>query len=99
MPVLLEKIMQKVIGFEWDEANEKKIAGKHGISAEEAEQVFINKPFVVMYDAKHSQTEDRYGILGQTNFGRRLAVYFIIRGTKIRVISARGFHKKNCKNI
>jgi uncharacterized DUF497 family protein len=45
-------------------------------------------------DIKHSQTESRFAILGQTNDARLLAVVFTIRGKLIRVIMARDMHRR-----
>jgi hypothetical protein len=76
-------------GFEWDEGNSQKNWAKHGVSRSECEQVFFNLPFVVADDQKHSHYEPRFYMLGQTDRGRKLFVVFTIRGSLIRVISAR----------
>jgi hypothetical protein len=60
----------------------------------ECEQVFFNEPLVVSSDAKHSQDEDRFYALGRTSADRRLFVAFTMRGTLIRVISARDMSRK-----
>ena len=49
---------------------------------------------MVAADAKHSQHEDRYYALGWTSAGRRLFVVFTMRGTLVRVISARDMSRK-----
>ena len=46
-----------------------------------------------MADPKHSPDESRSYALGQTNAGRPLFVVFTVRGTLIRVISARVMHR------
>jgi len=81
-------------GFEWDEGNSDKNWIKHQVSRSECEQVFFNLPLVVGGDPKHSQEEDRYFALGQTDSGRGLFVVFIVRGETIRVISARDMNRK-----
>jgi uncharacterized DUF497 family protein len=48
----------------------------------------------MFFDEKHSQTENRYLILGKTNQERFLTVIFTIRKNKIRVISARDMKRK-----
>lgn len=80
-------------GFEWDTGNEKKSLTKHGVTCAEAEQVFAGVPLVVR-DDKHSGREPRWHALGETEEGRRLMVSFTVRGSLLRVISARPMHKK-----
>lgn len=76
-------------GFQWDTGNSEKNWELHRVSRAEAEQIFFNRPILVVADAKHSQRETRLAALGQTNEGRRLVLIFTIRETLIRVISAR----------
>lgn len=82
------------MGFEWDDGNRNKSQAKHKVSTGEAEQVFFNEPLTVIDDAKHSQNEKRFAAFGVTDAGRRLVAIYTIRGSKIRIISARGMHKK-----
>ena len=81
----------KITGFEWDNGNQQKNV-KHGVAPAEAEQVFLNEPLVVLDDLKHSDTEQRFHMLGQTGEGRLLHITFTIRTNMIRVISARNMH-------
>jgi uncharacterized DUF497 family protein len=62
----------------------------------EAEQVFFNSPLLVLPDAKHSEIEPRFHVLGKTHEGRQLHISFALRdaGQRIRVISARDMHRK-----
>ena len=85
----------RVIGFDWDAGNARKSTDKHGVSQNEAEQVFCNEPQVVE-DVGHSRFEQRFHALGVTDSGRRLHVTFTLRvgGTRIRVISARNMNRK-----
>lgn len=89
----------KVEGLDWDEGNRWKSETKHGVTEQEAEQVFANAPLVVEADVAHSQHESRYHALGSTNAGRLLHVTFTLRlaGTRLRVISARDMHRKEKK--
>ena len=81
-------------GFEWDEANIVKNREKHHAEPKESEEAFFNKPTIFLKDPMHStEKERRYGILGQTNDGRKLAIYFTVRNKKIRVISSRDMGK------
>ncbi len=88
--------VSKLTGFDWDAANARKSADKHGVSQFEAEQLFFNVPLLLSADVKHSQDESRIHALGKTDAGRRLHVTFTLRGegTLIRVISARDMHRK-----
>jgi uncharacterized DUF497 family protein/predicted DNA binding CopG/RHH family protein len=76
-------------GFDWDEWNAPKIWEKHSVSQAECEQVFFNEPLVVAGDAKHSEEERRYYLLGMTDQGRLLFLVFTLRADRIRVITAR----------
>jgi uncharacterized protein len=88
--------LARIVGFEWDEGNARKSLDKHGVTQEEAEQVFFNMPLLVVEDLVHSQVEERFQALGATLEGRRLHVTFTLRedGTRIRVISARAMNRK-----
>ncbi len=87
---------RKVQGFDWDEGNSRKSADKHEVGQSESEQVFFNKPLIVLNDDKHSELETRYHALGKTDDDRLLHVAFTLRSgiTLIRVISARDMHRK-----
>jgi uncharacterized DUF497 family protein len=76
-------------GFQWDAGNSDKSWIKHGVSRAEAEQVFFNRPLLLASDEAHSQSEERFFVLGVTNTGRLVFEAFTIRGERIRVISAR----------
>jgi uncharacterized DUF497 family protein len=86
----------QVTGFEWDHGNDRKNAGKHGVSRGEAERVFFNESLLLLPDPKHSQQEPRYHALGRTDEDRLLHITFTLRaaGTLIRVISRRDMHRK-----
>ena len=91
---------KQITGFDWDVGNEQKSEKKHSVSRFEAEQVFFNKPLLVLADQKHSQSEARYHALGKSNNARLLHITFTLRSddTLIRVISARDMHRKE-RNI
>ncbi|GMQ83957.1 MAG: BrnT family toxin [Gammaproteobacteria bacterium] len=85
----------KITGFDWDEGNARKNE-KHGVSMAEAEQVFFNTPLLLLEDFKHSSQEPRFHALGKADSKRLLHITFTLRHAreKIRVISARGMHRK-----
>jgi uncharacterized DUF497 family protein len=80
-------------GFEWDTNNSDKITTKHAVTPTECEQVFFNVPIIVGDDVKHSESENRFYVLGQTDAGRLLFLVFTVRSEKARVISARDMNK------
>ena len=81
-------------GFEWDVGNAEKNWEAHEVSRGEAEETFFNRPFVVAPDAGHSGREARYAARGRTEEGRRLTIIFAVRGTLVRVISARDMSRR-----
>ncbi len=91
-------ILSNCTGFDWDDGNISKNWLKHQVSHTECEQVFFNAPLIVEEDSKHSQTEDRWFLLGRTDNQRLLFIVFTIRDTLIRIISARDMNKKE-RNI
>lgn len=82
------------LAFEWDSGNESKNREKHNVSIKEAEAVFNNNPTILFDDQRHSTKEKRFGMLGKTDKGRRLAITFTIRGNRVRVIMARDMIRK-----
>ena len=88
--------LERVIGFQWDDGNERKSYDRHGVNQAEAEQIFYGDRLRVVNDFKHSRSEARFHALGMTDKGRALHVTFTLRanGTKIRVISARDMSRK-----
>lgn len=83
-----------ITGFDWDDGNRNKNWLRHAVAAVECEEVFFNQPLLVTTDEKHSQNEERFYALGKTNSGRRLFVSFTVRGSLLRVISARDMSRK-----
>jgi uncharacterized DUF497 family protein len=86
--------LNRIDGFDWDEANREKNWLKHQVAAGECEEVFFNLPLLLQADVVHSQVESRYYVLGCTNAGRYLFIIFTVRKDKIRVISARDMSQK-----
>jgi uncharacterized DUF497 family protein len=75
--------------FEWNEAKAASNLVKHGVSFEEAKTVFADPLYVDFYDPDHSEEEDRYIIMGESQQGCLLLVAYTERGKGIRIISAR----------
>jgi hypothetical protein len=91
---MISDILAKCNGFEWDKYNSDKIKAKHEVTPVECEQVLFNLPVIAGDDEKHSETENRFYVLGQTDSGRLLFLVFTVRKDKLRVISARDMNKK-----
>jgi uncharacterized DUF497 family protein len=75
--------------FEWDGEKAKRNLSLHGISFEEARDVFYDELARVTNDPDHSADEDRLLIFGRTHDARLVLVSFVDRGSSIRIISAR----------
>ena len=77
--------------FEWDEHKNRINQRKHGISFDEAKNVFYDEEALVISDPDHSETEERFLILGLSSSARLLVVCHCLRAseTVIRIISAR----------
>ena len=75
--------------FEWDRNKAERNLIKHGVSFNEAKTVFDDLLYVDFYDPSHSDNEDRYLIVGESERGRLLIVSYTERGNKNRLISAR----------
>ena len=86
--------IDRIDGFDWDAGNIDKNWIKHQVSNSECEELFFNLPLVVADDTAHSQDEERFYALGQTNARRWLFIAFTVRENKIRVISARDMSQK-----
>jgi len=86
--------LRKIKGFEWDEGNIDKSYKKHGITPNEAEEVFLDEHVLLVEDIKHSQIEKRFIAIGKTIQQKLLFAAFIIRNSRIRTISVRRANNK-----
>jgi uncharacterized protein len=75
------------MGFQWDVGKNAANEAKHGISFEQAAQIFRN-PIMRRRDARRDYSETRFIALG-TYDGEVLCVVFTERDGDIRLISAR----------
>ena len=82
------------LGFQWAQGNVDKNLINHNVNNWECEQVFFNKPILVLEDPSHSLSEKRWAAFGKTDADRLLVVVFTKRGRLLRVISARDMNKK-----
>lgn len=87
------------IRFEWDENKNTINRQKHKISFEEAKTVFYDENALLIDDPDHSETEDRFILLGLSREAKLLVVCHCYRqsDTVIRIISARKATKTEAK--
>jgi len=75
--------------FEWDRIKAARNAIKHNVRFPEAASVFFDEFALFEADPDHSDEEDRYIVLGRSIRTDVLLVVHVIRGERIRIISAR----------
>jgi len=77
--------------FEWDSRKESQNRRNHGISFAEAKTVFFDENALLISDPDHSDTEERFVLLGLSGGLRTLVVCHCYRQDDdvIRIISAR----------
>lgn len=88
-----------MIEFEWDDQKDQSNQGKHGVSFDEARSVFFDDNATQFFDDEHSDSEDRFILLGMSTRLRMLIVCHCERerGNVIRIISARKAAKSERK--
>ncbi len=81
----------ETLKFEWDENKNSINKKKHNISFDEAKTVFFDENALLIDDPEHSETEERFIILGNSFSANLLVVCHCYRQseTVIRIISAR----------
>ena len=94
---MAEDPLQGCTGFDWDDGNLEKNWELHRVPFWEAEEIFFNEPLVIMADREHSGKEALYMALGQTDSGRLLLISLTVRGSLIRVISARDMTRREVR--
>ncbi len=82
--------------FAWDEDKSRVNKRKHGVSFEEARTVFFDPNARLIHDPDHSESEDRFILLGISRQLRLLVVCHSYQPNEdqIRIISARKATKK-----
>src|SRR5438132_14052382 len=78
--------------FEWDDENVGHIA-RHHVEIDEAETVFDNKPLILRTQG------DKYVAIGQTDEGRYLAIVFVRKPGRTRVVTARNLTEPEKKRL
>ncbi len=76
--------------FEWDPAKDKANQEKHGLSFEEAAELFkANVDFLEIYDQEHSDEEDRFIAIGPIRRGVIVVACAERDDDVLRIVSAR----------
>lgn len=75
--------------FEWDNKKARQNLKKHGVSFEEAATVFGDPLSLTIDNQFHSEEEERFVTIGESNRRRLLVVVYTERGDNICIISAR----------
>lgn len=86
--------------FVWDKNKASFNKRKHGISFEEAQSVFYDEKAIEFFDPDHSESEDRFLMLGLSVKLRVLVVCHCLRERNkiIRIISARKATRREEQN-
>jgi len=81
----------KELRFEWDQKKNLANIRKHGVSFEEAQSTFKDEHAIQFFDPDHSESEDRFILLGISSTLRIVVVCHCFREEElvIRIISAR----------
>lgn len=71
----------------------EKLAAKHHVTVEETEEVFLGRPRFRFVESGFVHGEDVYSVMVQTDAGRYLIVFFILKLNNMALIlSARDMH-------
>lgn len=74
----------------WDEAKNLENRRKHGVSFEEAQELFTSgSDYLEIFDEAHSESEDRFIAIGPISRGLVLVVWTPRDDDTLRIISAR----------
>jgi uncharacterized protein len=80
----------RIKGIIWLEDIVDKLAVKHDVDLHEVREILKGRPLFRRMERGHRPGEDLYGAFGQTDAGRYLVVFFVLKkDNKALVISAR----------
>jgi len=86
-----------VMEFEWDDAKSEACLAHRGFDFEYAVRVFLDPDRIVGRDRRWDYGEDRYRLLGSIE-GRVFVLIYTVRGSAIRLISARKANRKEVRD-
>ena len=73
----------------------EKLASKHHVATMEVEEIFVNRPRFRFVAKGDRSGEDVYSAMGQTDAGRYLIIFFILKPYhRALVVSARDMDRK-----
>lgn len=84
--------------FEWDPEKDQANVEKHGIDFQEATSAFFDPLSLTIRDPDHSESEERFLLVGMTRQDRLVVVSHTDREDRIRIISARRADRRERKN-
>lgn len=67
------------MNFDWNESKAQANLAKHGVAFDEAKTVFTDPFYIDFYDPDHSDDEERYVIIGQSQQHHLLGVSYTER--------------------
>ena len=79
-------MLDKLRGFDWDDANADHI-WRHGVTVNEVEEV-ARRSRIAIVPAATVKREHRWRLLGTTSAGRYLAIVFTVRRKLFRTVTA-----------
>ncbi len=79
--------------FEWDDAKNSACFTRRGFDFAYAVRAFFDPRRIVVQDRRRDYGEDRYRLIGMID-GRAYVVVYTVRGSAIRIISARKANRK-----
>ena len=81
----------RISGIIWLEDVVEKLEQKHSVKQEEVKQIFANSPYFRFVEKGHRRGENVYSAMGQTEAGRYLIVFFVLKkDNRALILSARG---------
>ncbi len=86
------------LSFEWDDQKAKGNLAKHDLGFEEASTIFSDPLSLTIADPAHSQTENRFILIGMSHRGKLLVVVPTERGDNISIVSARPASRRERKS-
>ena len=84
--------------FEWDEAKNSACFERRGFEFGYAVQAFLDPHRIVVKDRRWDYGEDRYRLLGTVD-GRVYVLVYTVRGSAVRIISARKANRKEATDM
>ncbi len=84
--------------FDWDEAKNRQNQRKHGVAFEDAQRLFESgADYLEIFDAEHSEDEDRFIAVGPTRRGILVVVWTDRGDDVVRIISARSATRREAE--